>query len=138
MNLLKKILESQFNIEEKNEIKQLVRKYKNDINEYSKIDKKRKEKYTVLFGSYIIPIIAFCAGKLMDELKAEYIINICLVAIFTIIAVFLLGYAIGVIQTEIIDGNLIARKRYIVKRLQDLLDRDFEVTDDDLIDIDDN
>ena len=133
LDLLREILKTKFNIDEKYKIKQLVHKFNNDIEEYSIIDRNRKEKYTTLFGSYIIPIIAFCAGKLFNELKVEDIMEICFMAIFTIIVVSLLGYAIGVIHTEIIEGNLIERKRNIVKHLQDLLDRDFEITQNDLV-----
>lgn len=127
------LLRPEYNLYEKNKLKQLIRKYNMAIADLESKNIKTKEKYYNYVSSYIIPVVAFCAGKLCEDLKGNEMIKLAFWGVFFLFVVKIVGDAIEVIRTEIIEGDELERKRYFLQKLQDLLDRDFEILENDLL-----
>lgn len=134
LDMIKDILiKPEYDLYEKNKLKQLIRKYNIDIVDMESKNIKIKEKYNSYFSLYIIPIVTFCAGKLCEDLKENEMLELAFWGIFFLFVAKIVGYAIEVIRIEIIEGDELERKRCFVQKLQDLLDRDFEIKESDLL-----
>lgn len=134
LNMIKDILmKPEYHLYEKNKLKQLIRKYNIEIADLESKNIKIKEKYNSYFNLYIIPIVTFCAGKLCEDLKGNEMLELAFLGVFFLFVAKIVGYAIEVIRAEIIEGDELERKRYFVRKLQDLLDRDFEIKESDLL-----
>lgn len=134
LNMIKEILtEQNFNLYEKNKIRQLINKFKVDIENLEKKDTNRKENQKNFSNTYILPILAFAAGKLSEKITGKDLIVACFLIIILLVAVKLIMENIWILQIEIIEGNEIVRKRDFMVMLQDLLDRDFSIEKEDLI-----
>lgn len=59
-------------------------------------------------------------------------LSVCIVALFIVIMIRILFYSIKSIMLEL-EGNQLERKRLFAAKLQDLLDRDFEILESDLL-----
>lgn len=117
----------------KNQKKQLIRKLKEDILQLEKQEDKKKTNFEKFSTTYIIPIIAFCAGKYIKDFSANDVVSISIVVIACIFGIRMLGLAIGELRTCLIYGNELQKKQEFLVKLQDLVDRDFEIENEDLI-----
>ena len=136
LDLLSEILKTQeFNLYSKYKIKQLISKFKISIKERQNENKEKVDKAKVFLATYILPIIAFFAGKI--EIKNTELIEWIATAV-VIICIILLGKSIASSITELlkmISGDRLEQEKYVSLLLQDLLDRDFIVEKDDLIEV---
>ena len=128
---LKMILE-EYDLYEKNKIKQLIYKYKQDADEIEKKLNRWNDIYNELKVSYIIPFIAFVAGKIGNDVSLD---DIMVLVIFALLCLFVLRVVFSGIQAIIIDmrNDPVGRRKRIVRKLQDLLDQNFEITSEDLL-----
>lgn len=134
LDMIKGILSDPvFNMYEKNKLKQLIRKYKMNTNICDNDNLEMKGNCYNFLDKYIIPVIAFSAGKLFQEMTSEDIFEVCLYILIIIFSVKILAYGILSIHKEIVEGNKIKRKRQFMQELQDLLDRDFSIEENDLL-----
>ena len=134
LNLLAELLkEKDFDLYGKNKIKQLIYKYYQDIEKQETRKKNRSSDIKTFICTYIIPVIAFFAGRIniTESSAAEW-----LAIGITIITVVVSGKYIGssIIELmEMISWNQLEKEKHFVLILQDLLDRDFVIEQDDLI-----
>lgn len=134
LDIVKEILSKpEFNMYEKNKLKQLIRKCKADISNLEKKNSDIKEKYSNFLSGYIVPVIAFGAGKLSQEMTGEDMFMLCLGVIAFLVLIKIVIDNIWIMRTEIIEGNEIERKQDFMQELQDLLDRDFSIGENDLL-----
>lgn len=134
LDMIREILSKpEFNMYEKNKLKQLIRKYKKDIDNHETKDLRLKGDYSNFLSRYIIPVVAFGAGKLSQEMTGVDLVVICVYMLIFLIYVKMIGDGIRMIRTEIVEGNEIERKHLFMQELQDLLDRDFPIEEKDLL-----
>ena len=134
LDIIAQILkQEEFQLYEKNKIKQLICKYNKSIEQQDNLYSKRSSKMKEFICTYLIPIITFFAGKLsITNSSNDEWIAICLVIIFILIS----GKYIhsGIMEMiAIISWNQLEKEKYFVLKLQDLLDRDFIIEQNDLI-----
>lgn len=131
LSRLKNIL-TEYDLYEKNKIKQLIYKYKQEANDIEKELNKWDDIYTELKVSYAIPFIAFVAGKIGNDLSLN---DIIILAFFAMICLLLLKVIFAGIKAINIDmrNDPVGRRKRFVKKLQDLLDREFEILNEDLL-----
>ena len=134
LDLLAEILkEKDFNLYEKNKIKQLIRKYYQDIEMQEAKKTQKSSDIREFICTYIVPVIAFFAGRInvTESSTAEWLA----VGIVIIIVVISIKYICSSIIELIgmISWNQLEKEKYFVLKLQDLLDRDFSIEQDDLI-----
>lgn len=127
------LLKPEFNMYEKNKIKQLIRKYKVDIDNIEKKNTDIKENYNKFLQVYILPLFAFAAGIFSQEITGKEIFEIIFLVIILLFSIKIIMENVWIMKTEIIEGNEIVRKRDFMLMLQDLLDRDFPIDDGDLL-----
>ncbi len=134
LDIVKEILSKpEFNMYEKNKLKQLICKYKVDIDNIKKENLDIKQNYNDFCGGYIVPVIAFGAGKLSQEITGEDLFAICVGVIALLVLIKVMIDNIWMMRIEIIEGNEIERKQDFMQKLQDLLDRDFPIEEKDLL-----
>lgn len=121
-----------YDLYEKNKIKQLIRKYRQDIENVEKEKNKREKGYGGFIGTYIFPIVAFVAGRIGSDYELNDVIQLGLIAIIFTVCIKIIGSsAFSII--DMVKGEPLEKRKRFVKRLQDLVDRDFEILDNDLI-----
>ena len=122
-----------FNLYEKNKIKQLIGKYHQSIekNEAKKAQKNSEVKEFIC--TYIVPVAAFFAGRVdtTESSNTEWL-AIGIAIIIVVISVKYISSSI-VELIGMISWNQLEKEKNFVLRLQDLLDRDFVIEQDDLI-----
>ncbi len=134
LNILAGILKDEnFKLYEKNKIKQLIRKYHQSIkSEEGKRERKNNsiEKFIL---TYIVPVITFFGGKISvsDFADVEWIGIGGVIIICICMGKYFCSSIIQLI--ELISWNQLEKEKYIVLKLQDLLDRNFPIEKDDLI-----
>lgn len=134
LDIIKEVLSKpEFNMYEKNKLKQLICKYKADIDNLKKKNLDIKQNYNNFCGGYIVPVIAFGAGKLSQEMTGEDLFVMCLGVIAFLVLIKVIVDNIWIMRTEFIEGNEIERKQDFLQKLQDLLDRDFSIEEGDLL-----
>lgn len=133
LNILKEVLQqNNFDMYEKNKIKQLTKKINQNIYEMVAADNKKTSDINKFLSLYILPIIAFFAGNIYRGRGEKEMLSVCIVALFIVIMIRILFYSIKSIMLEL-EGNQLERKRLFAAKLQDLLDRDFEILESDLL-----
>lgn len=133
LNILKEVLQqNNFDMYEKNKIKQLTKKFNQNIYEMVAADNKKTSDINKFLSLYILPIIAFFAGNIYRGRGEKEMLSVCIVALFIVIMIRILFYSIKSIMLEL-EGNQLERKRLFAAKLQDLLDRDFEILESDLL-----
>lgn len=134
LDSIKKLLISpEHNLYDKYKIKQLISKFNRDIVQLEKEQELFRKRFNDYTSTYIIPAVAFFAGKLFQNITADEIIALVIIGIFLLVVLKSIGAIMDIIITEIIEGNELERKRSFMKLLQDLLDRDFDIDNDDLV-----
>lgn len=133
LDVLKNILKlEKYDLYEKYKIKQLIRKYNQSIEKIERESERRGERNIKFLNTYILPVVGFSVGRITSGIAAQDIIIMALY-ILSFISLFMFLFLQARELMEIIDGNRLEKKKNIVIRLQDLLDRDFEILEDDLI-----
>lgn len=128
---LKKLL-GKYDLYEKNKIKQLIYKYKQDADEIEKAMNKWDDIYNRLKVSYIIPFVAFMAGKIGNDVSLNDIVVLAFFVALCLIVLRVIFYGIKAINIDMRNDPVGRRKRF-AKKLQDLLDQDFEIMSEDLL-----
>ena len=133
LNSLAVLLKEDFNLYEKNKIKQLIYKYYRDIENQETQKIKKSNNIEKFICTYIVPVIAFFVGKndTTESSVVEWLV-IGLVIIMVIIGVKYI-YSSIVEFIEMISWNQLEKEKHFVLVLQDLLDRDFTIERDDLL-----
>lgn len=122
-----------FDLYDKYKLKQLIRKYNQSIEKTEKEDEQKNKSNSAFVGTYIIPVISFIAGMLsVEKSTIQEVLTLGLYCIFFICTFKFIFSNIREIMKGI-DGNRLEKKKYIADRLQDLLDRDFEIKAEDLL-----
>lgn len=133
LNTIAEILREEFDLYEKNKIKQLIYKYHQSIERHETKNTKKNSEIKEFICTYIVPVIAFFAGKINinDSSNNEWIA----IGIVIIIVVASGKYFCSSIAelVSMISWNQLEKEKHIVLRLQDLLDRDFTIEQDDLL-----
>lgn len=136
LDLLSDLLKSEeFHLYSKYKVKQLISKFQISIRERQEGNKAKENETKVFLSTYILPIIAFFAGKI--EVRNTELTEWIVVAI-VIVCVILIGKSIVSSIAELlkmINGDRLEKEKYMCLLLQDLLDRDFIIEKDDLIEV---
>ncbi len=132
LQILKKLLEH-FKLFDKNKIKQLICKYYQDIAALEAEENKKNTRNKSFYVSYIIPVIAFCIGRIdfAGTTNEEWFA----IAIVIIVVLFSAKQLYASFQDliGIIAWNQLQKEKYIVLRLQDILDTEFPIEEGDLL-----
>lgn len=134
LDLLAEILkERDFNLYEKNKIKQLVRKYYQDIEIQESKKNQKSNDIREFICTYIVPVIAFFAGRINtdESSSAEWLAVGIVIIIVVVSGKYICSSIIELIG--MISWNQLEKEKYFVLKLQDLLDRDFIIEQEDLI-----
>ncbi len=134
LNIIAEILkEEDFNLYEKNKIKQLICKYYQSIDIYETMNAKKNSDIKEFVCTYIVPVIAFFAGKinLTNSSNAEWISIGIVIVIVVVSGKYIRSSIIELV--EMISWNQLEKEKHFVLKLQDLLDRDFTIEQDDLL-----
>ena len=134
LDLLAEILkEKDFNLYEKNKIKQLIRKYYQDIETQESKKNKKNNDIREFICTYIVPVIAFFAGRInTDESSSAEWLAVGIVIIIVVVSGKYICYSI-IELIGMISWNQLEKEKYFVLKLQDLLDREFIIEQEDLI-----
>ena len=83
--------------------------------------------------TYIVPVIAFFAGKIniTDSPNAEWISIGIVIVIVMVLGKYICSSIIELV--DMISWNQLEKEKHFVLKLQDLLDRDFIIEQDDLL-----
>lgn len=125
--------QKEFDLYEKNKIKQLICKYYQSIKVHEKRNEKRNSDLKEFIYTYMIPIVAFFAGKLNT---ANYPNGEWIAFGFAIVIMMLcIKYVFYSLKQliELLSWNRIEKEKNFVLKLQDLLDRDFVIEDSDIL-----
>lgn len=134
LDLLAEILkERDFNLYEKNKIKQLIRKYYQDIEIQESKKNQKSSDIREFICTYIVPVIAFFAGRINtnESSSAEWLAVGVIIIIVVVSGKYICSSIIELIG--MISWNQLEKEKYFVLKLQDLLDRDFIIEQEDLI-----
>lgn len=134
LDLLAEILkERDFNLYEKNKIKQLIRKYYQDIEIQESKKNQKSSDIREFICTYIVPVIAFFAGRINtnESSSAEWLAIGIIIIIVVVSGKYICSSIIELIG--MISWNQLEKEKYFVLKLQDLLDRDFIIEQEDLI-----
>lgn len=134
LTLLAKILkEEDFDLYEKNKIKQLICKYYQSIEKQEAKKSKKSSEIKEFICTYIVPVIAFFTGRIdtTQSSDTEWL-AVCITIIIVVVSVKYI-YSSIVELIEMISWNQLEKEKHFVLKLQDLLDRDFVIEQDDLI-----
>lgn len=134
LDLLAEILkERDFNLYEKNKIKQLIRKYYQDIEIQESKKTQKSSDIREFICTYIIPVIAFFAGRINtnESSSAEWLAVGIVIIIVVVSGKYICSSTIELIG--MISWNQLEKEKFFVLKLQDLLDRDFIIEQEDLI-----
>lgn len=125
-----------FNLYDKMKLKQLIRKYYQEIGQNNlKIVGKNNEAKNFIF-TYITPIIAFFAGNINNIFFSSNIEWIAMgIVVISVIVVMRYVYTAFKEMAGMISWNVLEKEQAFVPKLQDLLDRDFVIESEDLIPI---
>lgn len=125
--------EKDFNLYEKNKIKQLIRKYYQDIETQESKKNKKNNDIREFICTYIVPVIAFFAGRINtdESSSAEWLAVGIVIIIVVVSGKYICSSIIELIG--MISWNQLEKEKYFVLKLQDLLDRDFIIEQEDLI-----
>ncbi len=129
LDCLKDILcEKNVNYYSKSKIEKLIDQCEKSIIDLTSEKEKKRERRNRLIEKAILPIIAFGAGVMSQKIGITEVVQICTVAIVIVIItnMYILGFNIFI---EEITGNELEKRKYLKGKLEDLLIRDFEVTD---------
>ena len=125
--------EKDFDLYGKNKIKQLIYKYYQDIEKQETRNKNKSSDIKTFICTYIIPVIAFFAGRInITESSAAEWLAIGITIIIVVVSGKYIGSSIIELM-EMISWNQLEKEKHFVLILQDLLDRDFVIEQDDLI-----
>lgn len=135
LNKIASILKrKEFNLYEKIKIKQLIRKLYQKIDYDTQEDLNKKEEKRLFHFNYIIPVITFFVGKLnLLGTFSESNIIICGILIVVMIYLAKYDYTQTVELLNALKWNTTEKGKELLPKLQDLLDRDFEIEPEDLI-----
>lgn len=134
LTLLAELLkEKDFDLYEKNKIKQLIYKYYQDIEKREAQKTRKSSAIKDFICTYIVPVIAFFAGKIntTDSSTVEWLAMGIAIIILVISGKYVCSSVIELI--DMISGNQLESEKNFVLKLQDLLDRDFTIAHEDLI-----
>lgn len=134
LNIIAEILkEEEFNLYEKNKIKQLICKYYQSIELHETEDAKKNSDIKEFVCTYIVPVIAFFAGKInvTNSSNAKWIAIGVVIIIVVASGKYICSAIMGLV--EMISWNQLEKEKHFVLKLQDLLDRDFVIEQEDLI-----
>ena len=136
MDVIAEILNGEeFNLYEKNKIKQLIKKYYQSIYQHDSDNAKKGDDLKQFVYTYIVPVVAFFAGRL----NTTNFLNVEWIAIGIVILVVLASvryiYSSIAQMVAIVSWNQSEKEKHFVLKLQDLLDRDFKIEESDLISI---
>lgn len=83
--------------------------------------------------TYIVPVIAFFAGKIniTDSSNTEWLAMGLAIIIIVVSGKYICSSIVELV--EMISWNQLEKEKHFVLKLQDLLDRDFTIEQDDLI-----
>ena len=130
LNILREILKrKEYQLYEKNKIKQLIRKYKYDIQEE---ENEKNRQFFKRISVLLIPIGGYVVGKLDSIVSSEVLILGAVILCISLI----LGWCVKEIFSVFIDllmGGRTEEKKQLIKKLQDILDQDFPIKEEDLI-----
>ncbi len=134
LNELADLLKDQrYNLYDKMKIKQLINKYVQSIGDETKIFESRSSKVKEFVLTFVSPIVAFFAGSIdkSNYTNAQWMSTGIIIVVFIIVA----NYAYSSISElfRMLKWDNVEKKKELVKKLQDLLDRDFIIENDDLI-----
>lgn len=133
LNFIARLLkEADFDMYEKNKIKQLIRKFNRVISDAENNEKQKSDNVTSFLSSYILPIVAFTCGQVGASYDTVNLISVTIAGLLVVVFGKFLISSFAVILKEA-EGNKIEEKKQMVIRLQDLLDRDFEILDGDIL-----
>lgn len=131
LGVIREVLK-EFDVYSKNKLKQLIRKFYKDISRIEKSQNGVAKNMGTFFATYIGPVIGFIVGSMKVVSTSEELLGLGLLAIILLICGKAAIFAVGTILNEL-SGDPLGKKKIFVQKLQDLLDEDFEITDDDLL-----
>lgn len=137
LNKIASILKrKEFNLYEKIKIKQLICKLYLKIDYDTQEDLHKKEEKRLFLIKYIIPVITFFVGKLnLLDLFSESSIIVLGISIVVIVYLVKYDYTQTVELLKVLKWNTAEKGKEFLPKLQDLLDRDFEIGPEDLISV---
>lgn len=129
LDSLKDILcEENINYYSKSKIEKLINQCEKSINELVYEKEKKREKRNGFIEKYIFPIIAFGAGVMSGSINTMEVLQMCIVAIIIVIITNVYIWEANMF-IETMTGNELEKRKYLRGNLEDLLIRDFEVSD---------
>lgn len=134
LDLLVEILqEKDFNLYEKNKIKQLIYKYYQSIERQETKKNQKSSEVKEFICTYIVPVIAFFTGRInvTESANTEWLAIGVVIIIVVVSGKYICSSIVELI--EMISWNQLEKEKHFVLKLQDLLDRDFVIEQDDLI-----
>lgn len=137
LNKIASILKrKEFNLYEKIKIKQLICKLYLKIDYDTQEDLHKKEEKRLFLIKYIIPVITFFVGKLnLLDLFSESSIIVLGISIVVMVYLVKYDYTQTVELLKVLKWNTAEKGKEFLPKLQDLLDRDFEIGPEDLISV---
>lgn len=133
LDILKAVLMGEeFNLYNKNKMKQLRRKIQNEICEEEAEREKGKQNRLNTFQTYFLPVISFICGAITREKSTADLVSMGIIAIIFMAGLIWTKVVIIEFHTQI-NGNLLYKKKRLAKQLQDLIDREFDIEDADLL-----
>lgn len=123
--------ENEINYYSKNKIEKLIEQCEKSINDLVSEKEKKREKCNRFMEKYILPIVAFGAGIMSGKINITELLQICIMAIIIIVIVNICIWGFDMFIEEM-TGNELEKRKYLKGKLEDLLIRDFEVSDSDV------
>lgn len=134
LNIIAEIIKGKdFNLYEKNKIKQIICKYYQSIEQQETRNAKKNSDLKDFICTYIVPMMAFFAGKIniTDSSDIEWFAIGIVIIIVAVSGKYICSSIVELV--EMISWNHLEKERHFVLKLQDLLDRDFTIEQNDLL-----
>lgn len=129
LDCLKDILcEENINYCSKNKIEKLIEQCEKSINDLVSEKEKKRAKRKGFLERYILPIVAFGAGAMSEKINTTELVQICIMAVIIIVIINIIIWGFDMFIEEM-TGNELEKRKYLKGKLEDLLIRDFGVTD---------
>lgn len=126
LDRLKEVL-IEVNYYSKNRIEKLIVQCEKSIHDLIVHKEKGSEKRNRFIDRFILPIVAFAAGALSKTTDPTELIALCILAIIIIVILNWYIYVFGIFVEDLL-GNELEKRKYLLEKLEDLLMRDFEIT----------
>jgi len=121
-----------FKVYSKYKLKQLIQKFHRDILDIENSQKKFANNSQLFISSYLGPAIGFTIGCIKNVSTPETLLELGILAIILLFCGKAAAFGVGTMLNEL-SGDPLGRKKAFVRKLQDILDEDFEITTEDFL-----